>query len=124
MSLNSISGINPQNVSDINTAKKTSLETEEFKQALDTAIENGKDEDLKEACVEFESYFLNMMFKSMRNTTVFDDGVLGKSNAEKIFQEMLDTELTKKMASQGGIGLADMMYKQLNRQNSALDINI
>ena len=45
-----------------------------------------------------------------------------KSNAEKLFQEMLDQEVSKTAANQGGIGLADMMYKQLERQNNAIDI--
>lgn len=122
MSLSNISAINAQNISDINTVKKSSLETKDFKQALDSAIQNGEEQELKEACVEFESYFLNMMFKSMRKTVVSGGGLFEKSNAEKMFQEMLDEELTNKMANEGGIGLADMMYKQLSRQNNAIDI--
>lgn len=122
MSLNSISGINIQNISDINKAKQDSIETDNFKQTLDNAINSGQDDELKEACTEFESYFLNMMFKSMRKTVVSNGGIFGKSNAEKIFQDMLDEQMTDKMAKQGGIGLADMMYKQLSRQNNAIDI--
>ena len=122
MSLSNISAINAQNISDINTVKKSSLETKDFKQALDSAIQNGEEQELKEACVEFESYFLNMMFKSMRKTVVSGGGLFEKSNAEKMFQEILDEEVTKKMANEGGIGLADMMYKQLSRQNNAIDI--
>lgn len=122
MSLNSISGINIQNISDINKAKQASIETDNFKQTLDNAINSGQDDELKEACTEFESYFLNMMFKSMRKTVVSNGGIFGKSNAEKIFQDMLDEQMTDKMAKQGGIGLANMMYKQLSRQNNAIDI--
>lgn len=122
MSLNNISGINIQNISDINKAKKANIETDNFKQTLDNAINSGQDDELKEACTEFESYFLNMMFKSMRKTVVSNGGIFGKSNAEKIFQDMLDEQMTDKMAKQGGIGLADMMYKQLSRQNNAIDI--
>ncbi len=122
MSLNSISGINIQNISDINKAKQASIKTDNFKQTLDNAINSGQDDELKEACTEFESYFLNMMFKSMRKTVVCNGGIFVKSNAEKIFQDMLDEQMTDKMAKQGGIGLADMMYKQLSRQNNAIDI--
>ena len=86
-------------------------------------MKNDKEEELKEACVKFESYFLNMMFKSMRKTVVSGGGLFEKSNAQKIFEEGLDQELTKKMANEGGIGLADMMYKQLSRQNNAIDID-
>lgn len=122
MSLNNISGINIKNISDINKAKQANIETDNFKQTLDNAINSGQDDELKEACTEFESYFLNMMFKSMRKTVVSNGGIFGKSNAEKIFQDMLDEQMTYKMAKQGGIGLADMMYKQLSRQNNVIDI--
>ena len=115
LNVNSI-GINTKNIEHINSAKKSNIETD-FKQTLDNAMKNGQDKELKEACVEFESYFLNMMFKSMRKTTVYNGGIFGKSNAEKIFQDMLDEEMTNKMAKEGGIGLADMMYKQLSKQN-------
>ena len=37
-----------------------------------------------------------------------------KSNAIKIFEDMRDTELMNAAAKSGGIGLADMMYKQLS----------
>ncbi len=122
MSLNSIVGINSKNISDINVSKKSIIETDSFKQKFDNAIENGQDKELKEACVQFESYFLSMMFKSMRKTTVSNGGIFGKSNAEKIFQDMLDEQMTDKMAKEGGIGLADMMYKQLSKQNVDIEV--
>ena len=121
---NNISGINAQNILNISDAKKTNIESESFKDTLDNAIQNGEEKELKEACVQFESYFLNMMFKSMRKTVISGEGIFQKSNAESIFQEMLDQEMTKKMANQGGIGLADMMYKQLSSKNNKMDINV
>ena len=36
-----------------------------------------------------------------------------KSNALEIFEDMRDTELMNAAAKSGGIGIADMMYKQL-----------
>nr|WP_317359342.1 rod-binding protein [uncultured Tyzzerella sp.] len=123
MNINSVSGISPQNLSDINNIKKEQAQVDNFKNSFDNAMKNDKEEELKEACVKFESYFLNMMFKSMRKTVVSGGGLFEKSNAQKIFEEGLDQELTKKMANEGGIGLADMMYKQLSRQNNAIDID-
>lgn len=123
MNLNNITGINSENITNLTQAQKTNLESDSFKQSLDSAIQNGEDEKLKEACAEFESYFLNMMFKSMRQTVLADkDGIFAKSNAEQIFQDMLDQELTTKMAKQGGIGLADMMYKQLDKKGKTIDL--
>lgn len=71
-----------------------------------------KDKELKEACKGFEAMFLNMMYREMR-ATVPENTLFGESNAMKIFEDMRDTELTKKIADIGGIGLGDLIYKQL-----------
>ena len=67
---------------------------------------------LREACQGFEAMFLSMMYKQMR-ATVPKDGLFGHSNAIDIFEDLRDTELMNAAAKSGGIGLADMMYKQL-----------
>lgn len=80
--------------------------------------DNVQDKELMNACKTFESYFLQMMYKSMRNTVNSSGSVIPQSNAEKIFQDMLDEENSKKAAeSNNSIGLAEMLYKQLSREN-------
>ena len=69
---------------------------------------------LREACEGFEAMFLSMMYKQMRATVPESDLFGKKSNAIKIFEDMRDTELMNAAAKSGGIGLADMMYKQLS----------
>lgn len=69
---------------------------------------------LREACEGFEAMFLSMMYKQMRATVPENDLFGKKSNAMKIFEDMRDTELMNVAAKSGGIGLADMMYKQLS----------
>lgn len=83
-----------------------------FEETLKTAQENGDTEKLKQVCEDFESIFMNMMFQSMRKTIV-DGGLTEKSHERGIYESMLDEELSKSLAADGGIGLADMMYKQL-----------
>ena len=73
---------------------------------------NQADKELKEACKGFESMFLDMMYRQMRKT-VPESPMFGKSNAMSIFEDMRDTELMKQTAESGGIGLADLLYKQL-----------
>lgn len=68
---------------------------------------------LREACEGFEAMFLSMMYKQMR-ATVPKDGLFGHSNAIDIFEDLRDTELMNAAAKSGGIGLADMMFKQLS----------
>lgn len=98
----------------------------EMQQKIDKAGKvNAKDEkaakqdkELKEACKGFEAMFLSMMYKEMR-ATVPENTLFGKSNAEKIFEDMRDNEMMKNVADSGGIGLADMMYRQLSPQLKA-----
>ncbi|BBB91542.1 MAG TPA: rod-binding protein [Methylomusa anaerophila] len=68
---------------------------------------------LKQACRDMEAVFLNIMLTRMR-ATVPKSGLLGDNKEENIYQSLLDTELTKNMAQAGGIGLADMLYRQLS----------
>lgn len=72
-----------------------------------------KEKKLREACEGFESIFIQKMWEQMR-ATVPKNGLL-HGREEQFWQGMYDQELSKKMASAGGIGLADMMYDQLSR---------
>ena len=68
---------------------------------------------LREACEGFEAMFLSMMYKQMRATVPENELFGKKSNAIKIFEDLRDTELMTAASKAGGIGIADMMYKQL-----------
>lgn len=71
------------------------------------------DQALKAAAQQFETVFLNMMLKSMRDATP-QDGVFD-SEQTKMFTGMLDQQLAQSMASSRSVGLADIMVKQLSR---------
>ncbi len=74
------------------------------------------EEALKLAAQQFEAVFLNMMLKSMRDTTSNDS--LFDSEHSRMFVGMMDQQLAQKMATRG-IGLADMMLQQLGADLSA-----
>ena len=80
-----------------------------------TAAAAKEDKALKAACKSFEAMFINMMYREMRST-VHEDSLFGEDNATKIFEYMRDSELSKQMAEAGGIGLGDMLYRQLSPQ--------
>jgi len=71
---------------------------------------------LKESAKQFEALFLNMMLKSMRQATT--SGGLFDSQDSQFYTAMLDQQLSQTMA-QRGMGLADMMLRQLNTQRTA-----
>ncbi|MER1948014.1 flagellar assembly peptidoglycan hydrolase FlgJ [Stutzerimonas stutzeri] len=86
----------------------------------------GKDRDgeenVRKVAQEFESLFLNEMLKSMRSATE----VLAKDNplnsqASKQYQEMYDQQLSVSLSKEGGgIGLADVLVRQLNKQTESV----
>ena len=49
----------------------------------------------------------------MQRTVPRDEGILKRSQAEELFQGMLDEELAKIMAESGETGLARSLYQQL-----------
>ncbi len=71
-----------------------------------------EEDRLKEACQGFEAIFVHQMLKSMRNATM-DGGLIKKSNAEKIFTDMLDQETAEIQAKNSINGIADMLFAQL-----------
>ncbi len=71
---------------------------------------------LRTVAEQFESLFLGMMVKSMRDASIGDQ--LFDSNAQNTYLEMYDKELSMSLSSQGGIGLADTIVRQLSQHAS------
>ncbi|HAF45599.1 MAG TPA: flagellar assembly peptidoglycan hydrolase FlgJ [Gallionellaceae bacterium] len=76
------------------------------------------DQALKTVAKQFETVFLNMMLKSMREATP-QDGVFD-SEQTKMFTGMLDQQLAQSMADRG-VGLADIMVRQLTRNQQTVE---
>lgn len=93
------------------TAGKLALDTQSLEQ-LRSQARQSPDQALKAAAQQFESVFLNMMLKSMREATP-QDGMFD-SEQTRMFTGMLDQQLAQSMSSRG-VGLADIMVKQLSR---------
>lgn len=68
---------------------------------------------LREVARQFESIFLNMVLKSMRDAS-FDDPLFDSYQSD-MYQEMYDKQITLTMTEQNGIGLADTLIRQLER---------
>lgn len=99
-------------------AASTSKETtgEDFKNALNAAIENQDDTALKESCNELEAYMLSMVFKQMKQSMLSDDdedALIPKGDYTKTFEDTMINEVAKQMVEAGGIGLSDTIYKQI-----------
>mgnify|MGYP001016457710 FL=1 len=68
--------------------------------------------ELKDTAEQFESLFIQQLLTQMRKT-VPDSDLFGDRKAEKLFESMLDEQLSIEMARAGGIGLSDIIYRQM-----------
>jgi peptidoglycan hydrolase FlgJ len=67
---------------------------------------------LREAARQFESLFTKMMLESMRNAS-FGDPMFGSDQGD-MYQDMADDQLAVQLSQGRGIGLADMLIRQLS----------
>ncbi len=67
---------------------------------------------MREVAAEFESLFVQELFKSMRRTIPKNDYLNGGLRQD-IFEDMLYQEYARKISHSGGLGLGDMVYRYL-----------
>ena len=78
------------------------------------AQKSSEPDKLKKACREFESIFLAYLMKRMRATVPKTD-LFGSQRDEEIFRDMMDDEIARSASEKQGLGLGDLIYKQLSR---------
>ena len=77
-----------------------------------SATADQKDQEtLKQVAGQFESMFVNMMLKSMRQASLAD-GIFDSSQSD-MYQDMSDQQLAMDISSKGGLGLRDVILRQL-----------
>ncbi len=69
-------------------------------------------EGARRAAEEFEAFFLSQMFEHMFSG-IEPDALFGGGQGEQVFRSMMFQEYGKAVARQGGIGLADMVQKEI-----------
>ncbi len=67
---------------------------------------------------QFESIFINMMLKSMRNAT--QRSGLMDSQAGRMYESMFDQEVSLHLAKNGSLGLAETIKAQIQRNQERL----
>ncbi|MBD5769742.1 flagellar assembly peptidoglycan hydrolase FlgJ [Marinomonas colpomeniae] len=84
--------------------------------ALKTKAQKDPDAALKEVAQQFESIFINMMFKTMRATNETIGSDLFSSPQTKQYQDMMDSQMSQSLATTGGIGLSEALIRQYQAQ--------
>jgi flagellar protein FlgJ len=83
---------------------------------LKRSAKAGEQDATRGAAQQFEALFINQMMKTMRDATPQDG--LTDNQQTKMFTGMLDQQLSQNMAKRG-MGLADVLVRQLSAQNDA-----
>ncbi|MFN7835956.1 MAG: rod-binding protein [Burkholderiaceae bacterium] len=96
-------GLDARDLSNLKNLAKADASSPEFQKAIDQTAR------------QFESVFLDMVLKSMRQA--LPQGGLFESEAGKTFQSMQDQHMVQGLSARG-VGLASVIAKQLQGKHS------
>lgn len=89
-------------------------------QSLKAQAASGDPEALRSAARQFEAMVVQIMLKTMRETSFAADGdVLGESQGLKLYRDLLDQQWAQKMSAGKGLGFAEMMVKAMAARDGA-----
>lgn len=109
---NKLANLNISTQSSGSAEKAGEAQVSDFEKILEKAVEAKDEKKLKEACRNFEAIFINMMFSQMKKT-VEKANLFGESYAEDMYNDMLIEKYSEELSKNKGIGLGDVMYRQL-----------
>lgn len=98
--------------------KNQSAAETKLKETIDgTNYAQASDDELLDACKQFEAYFLEQVFKEMQKTVdVFkSDSKDPNNNLVDFFQDNAIQELAATSTELQGLGLAQTLYEQMKR---------
>ena len=98
-------------------ASRVPASAQKISQLSEEEIKTKSDDELMEVCKQFESYFLEQVFKEMAKTTSLlgedEDG--SSSQMVDYFMENTIAELASQSTEQNSLGLAQTLYEQMKR---------
>lgn len=107
------------NYTDYLTTQARDKQTEALRDRLNADYSNATDEELMNACKQFEAYFLEQVFKGMQKT-VPESQFSNSSTASLVdyYKDNMIQELAAQSTEMNSIGLAQSMYEQMKRNYS------
>lgn len=104
--------------SDYMTSHASDSRTQALQNKLTGSAESADEAELKEACKEFEAYFMEQMFNAMIKTTkVFSDEEENGYATKMVdyFKDYAVQNLCDQVTDGEGMGLANVLYEQMKR---------
>lgn len=88
--------------------------TSSIDKTVNKDMTNATDDKLMDVCKEFEAYFLEQIFKGMKDTVVPADEDSSMTMAD-YFEDNMYQQYAKDASEQGDYGIAQMLYEQMKR---------
>lgn len=113
-----ITGIDPSSYYSDYYTNATNASADALESTLGKVGQQATEEELMNACKEFEAYFIEQMYKGMEKTIMKaeDDENSTANQYMNAFKDMQIEEYAKMTTEQnGGIGLAQQLYEQMKR---------
>ena len=92
-------------------------------ESLKSGARKDDPEALRAVAQQFESMFMGLIMKSMRDATDVIKSDLESSYQTEFYRDMHDQQLTLSLAQNGGFGLADVLYEQLSKSKDPEPFN-
>jgi flagellar protein FlgJ len=99
-------------MSDLSTSSSTYLDFNALTRLKGEAAQDPS-KAIRQTSEQFEAYFIQQMMKTMRESIEKSDLVDG-ANMD-MYQDLMDKEVSLQMVKRGGMGLADMMERQMKQ---------
>lgn len=109
MTLNGLSGTDYSSI--INQTQTTGLEGT----LGNINSTSATDDEMMEACKEFEAYMIEQVYKAMEKTIIKADE--DENEYETYFGDMKIQQYAQTVVDQGGIGLAQQLYEAMKRNS-------
>lgn len=93
-------------------------ESSSLKKALDTDKTDATDEELMDACKQFEQYFVEQVIKETKKTLP-DDELLSEDDYMNMFGDRMIQAAAEKVTESGELGLAQQLYENMSRQQGS-----
>lgn len=115
MSQIDISGLSGMYTEYMNT-QASNLAADKLKSVAKADYSDATDEELMNVCKQFESYFLEQVFKEMKKT-VPDSSYKDQSTSNLVdyFTDSSIQKLAEQSTEKNSLGLAQMLYEQMKR---------
>jgi len=95
---------------------KDNAASSKIEKTISSDLSAASDEELMSVCKEFEAYFIEQIFKGMKNTVAKSEESSGSTaTLVDYFEDGLYQQYAKDASSQGEYGLAQMLYEQMKR---------